>query len=110
MSTPGVGTPAGQYLEQLAEDQVRDLTSNQAIRRYTKNPQLLGAYAEASVRALIARMVLPFCRVSRGAIVCEEIVPDSCQLPGAGPPAGARVDNEFRLKRWHAGARTGGSE
>lgn len=59
----------------LAEDLVRDITSNHSLRRYTTNADLLGAWAEACVRNLIARMVHPL-RVSRGAIVYEGICPD----------------------------------
>ncbi len=65
-----------QFLEKLAEQLASELTANNSIRDFTRNPELIGAYAEATVRRLITRIVSPL-RVSRGSIVYEGICPDS---------------------------------
>ena len=69
-----------EYLLTLAGQLAHDLTANGAIKRFTTNPELIGAYAEATVRQLVARIVSPL-RVSRGTIVYEGNCPkDLSQL------------------------------
>ena len=45
------------FLNELAEQLARDLTANNAIKRFTTNTDLIGSYAEATVRQLIADRV-----------------------------------------------------
>src|SRR4051812_44709650 len=64
-----------QFLVALADQLARDLTANGAIKRFTNCTDLIGAYAEATVRQLVARIVSPL-RISHGAIIYEGICPD----------------------------------
>src|SRR5947209_5396581 len=64
-----------EFVDHLIEQLARELTANNAIRKFTTNKDIIGAYAEASVRQLVARIVDPL-RVSRGGIVWEGICPD----------------------------------
>ncbi len=61
------------WLRMLAQELVTPIQGNTDIRPFANNPDLIGAYAEGTVRALVERMVSPL-RVSRGAI----IAPDHC--------------------------------
>lgn len=63
-----------EFLLKLADQLSHDLTANESIKQFTDNPQLIGAFAEATVRQLVVRMVAPL-RVSRGSIVYEAICP-----------------------------------
>jgi hypothetical protein len=58
------------YLTMLAEALTLELTANSVIRRFTNNPDLIGAFAEATVRRFVHRTVFPL-HVSRGAIIYE---------------------------------------
>lgn len=64
------------FLEQLAKQLANDLKGNDQIRGFTTNSDLIGAYAEATVRSLVVRCVSPLL-VSRGAIVYEGNCPNS---------------------------------
>lgn len=65
---------ANEFLNSLAGQLVRDLSSQGAIGSLTTNPELKGAYAEALIRVFIKRAVAPL-RVSRGAIISEQNSP-----------------------------------
>ena len=58
------------YLSVLAEELANDLFGVARIKKFTDNSELLGAYAEAAIRDLVARTVYPL-RVSRGSIIHE---------------------------------------
>lgn len=58
----------------LAEELAQGLIANGRLRTFTRNTDLIGAYAEASVRDFVARYVAPL-RVSRGGIIYEENCP-----------------------------------
>jgi hypothetical protein len=57
-----------EYKWQLAEQLVHELQPVLAIKEFTDNAVLLGAYAEATVRRLTRRVVYPM-RVSTGAVL-----------------------------------------
>ena len=59
-----------EYLRMLAKELANDLFGVDRIKRFTGNPNLLGAYAEAAIRDFVARTVYPL-RVSRGSIIYE---------------------------------------
>jgi hypothetical protein len=63
------------FLRRLAEQLARDLTANDSVRLFTTNTALIGAYAEATVRELAARIVAPM-SVSRGSVIYEENCPE----------------------------------
>jgi hypothetical protein len=57
-----------EYMWQVAEQLVHELQPVLAIKQFTDNSVLLGAYAEATVRRLTRRVVYPM-RVSTGAVL-----------------------------------------
>src|SRR4051812_39366316 len=65
-----------EFLEHIKDHLARSLTASNEIRVFTDNTDLIGEHAEAVVQDLIARVVFPL-KVSRGAIVHEQICPDS---------------------------------
>jgi len=65
-----------EFLELLAEQLVVELQPNKAIRKFTTNPDIIGAYTEASLRQMVARIVHPL-RVSTGAVISEQL----CSTP-----------------------------
>jgi hypothetical protein len=68
------------FLELLAEQIVVELQPNKAISKFTTNPDIIGAYAEASLRQMVSRIVHPL-RVSTGAVISEQL----CSIPNKVP-------------------------
>ena len=69
-----------EFLHLLAEQFVSELQPNEAIRKFTTNSDVIGAYAEASLRQFVARVVAPL-RVSTGAVVSEQLCSDPGKVP-----------------------------
>lgn len=69
-----------EFLKALAEQIVAELQPNEGIRRFTTNPAVIGAYAEASVRQLVARIVFPL-RVATGAVISEQLCSRPREVP-----------------------------
>ena len=65
----------GDFLEWVARQLVHDLGPHAEIRSLTKNTAILGAYAEATVRKLIAQVVSPL-HVCTGTAVNEKLCSD----------------------------------
>jgi hypothetical protein len=64
-----------EYLTWTAKLLVHELAKNSLIRQLTKNPDIIGAYAEATVRELVSTVVSPL-RVSTGAVIDTDLIPD----------------------------------
>lgn len=56
------------YWKLYAENLVSSLTANVSITKFTKNPAVIGAYAEATIIDLVSKMVCPY-RCSTGSII-----------------------------------------
>jgi hypothetical protein len=61
-----------EYLAAYAQQFAGGLFANKAIKRFADNSDVIGAYAEATVRELIRKMVHPL-RVSRGAVIGPDL-------------------------------------
>ena len=59
-----------EFLDKIKDQLACDLLANKTIKAFTTNSDLIGAFAEATVRQLVHRMVAPL-RVSRGTIIYE---------------------------------------
>jgi hypothetical protein len=68
------------YYKFLCQELVESLTANTRIRQITSNPAIIGAYAEASIRAFVEKTVAPS-RVSTGSIVSPELLRKPEDLP-----------------------------
>lgn len=69
-----------EWIEFCGRQLVAGLTANDALRRLTNNPNLIGAYAESSIREFVRRFVTPL-KLSTGAIVYESNAGGNvCQL------------------------------
>ncbi|MFC1706741.1 DUF6602 domain-containing protein [Planctomycetota bacterium] len=64
------------YFAAVAAQLCAEVAQNTAIRKFADNSDVIGAYAENTVRKLIDRIVSPF-RVSTGAVVAPEL----CEKP-----------------------------
>jgi len=69
-----------QFLNELAEQLIHELRPNQSIKKLADNTDIIGAYAEATLRQFVARIVAPL-RVSTGAVISEKL----CENPKAVP-------------------------
>jgi hypothetical protein len=69
-----------QFLTELAGQVVAGLRGNDGIKRLVKNSAVIGAYAEATVRSVVARMVSPL-RVSTGAVISEQLCSNPKSVP-----------------------------
>jgi len=69
-----------EFLHLLADQLVSELRPNEAIKKFTSNPAVIGAYAEASLRRFVERVVFPL-RVSTGAVIDEKL----CSKPQSIP-------------------------
>ena len=65
-----------EFLDKIKDPLACDLLANKTIKAFTTNSDLIGAFAEASVRQLVHRMVAPL-RVSRGTIIYEDNCPEN---------------------------------
>lgn len=68
------------FMRLVAEDLVRELTPNLTIKKFANNTDVIGAFAEASVRRFVDKMVAP-ARVSTGAVISETL----CEAPDNVP-------------------------
>src|SRR5258705_13435223 len=71
-----MATDPKNYLRQMSDQLAAELVANCTIKNFTNNSELIGQFAEATVRRLIQRAVSPL-RVSRGGIIHEGICPDN---------------------------------
>ncbi len=69
-----------EFLRGLAQQLSSELIPNLSIRKFTTNPAIIGAYAEATVRQFITRMVAPL-RVSTGAVIDEKLCSNPAKVP-----------------------------
>jgi hypothetical protein len=67
------------FLREVVAELTHELRPNDAIKRFTANPTIIGQYAEESVRKLVRKTIAPL-RVSTGAVVDPVTVPDD-KLP-----------------------------
>lgn len=65
-----------QFLKALADQLIHELRPNQSIKRFADNSAIIGAYAEATLRQFVSRVVAPL-RVSTGAVISEQL----CERP-----------------------------
>lgn len=69
-----------EFLEQLAKQLASELSQNPAIKTFVSNPDVIGAYAEASVRQFVSHIVSPL-RVSTGAVIDEKLCSEPDKVP-----------------------------
>ncbi len=69
-----------EFLKHLANQLARELSQNPAIKTFLSNSDVIGAYAEASVRQFVSQIVSPL-RVSTGAVIDEKL----CSKPDKVP-------------------------
>ena len=69
-----------EFLEKIAEQIAQGLIANSQIKHFVTNPDVIGAYAEASVRELIRNIVSPV-RVCTGAVIDPELCEDPRTVP-----------------------------
>jgi len=69
-----------EFLRELAEQLSHELVPNASIRKFTTNSDIIGAYAEATVRQFIVRMVAPL-RVCTGAVIDEKLCSNPAEVP-----------------------------
>lgn len=69
-----------EFLHLLAKQFVSELRPNEDIRNFTTNPDVIGAYAEASLRQFISKVVFPL-RVSTGAVISEQLCSEPQKVP-----------------------------
>jgi hypothetical protein len=70
--------PRGSHQGLVATPLIEELKAIEGLKKFTTNPNVIGAHAEAIVRRLVGRVVAPL-RVSTGAVISEELYakPDS---------------------------------
>ena len=68
------------FLDAVAQQLIQELTPTAHIKTFTSNPAVIGAYAEAAVRSLVARIIAPL-RVCTGAIIGPELCADPKSVP-----------------------------
>jgi hypothetical protein len=61
-----------EYFSLVYREVVEELSANSRIRSFTRNSDIIGAYAEASIHRLARRILAPY-RVSTGAITSAEL-------------------------------------
>ena len=69
-----------EYLEFVASQLVEEIRPSAGLTRLTSNSKLLGAYTEAAVRRLVARVVSPL-QVSTGSVTDVELSASGEDLP-----------------------------
>jgi hypothetical protein len=65
-----MGVSGDAFLQLLAEELAHDFAPITRLKKFTSNPAIIGAHAEAAVRRFVRRAVAPL-RVSTGAIIYE---------------------------------------
>lgn len=69
-----------EFLKQLANQLASELSQNPAIKTFLSNSDVIGAYAEASVRQFVSHIVSPL-RVSTGAVIDEQLCSEPDKVP-----------------------------
>ena len=69
-----------EFLRALADQLTDELRPSDSIRHFTTNPVVLGAYAEASLRSFVAKLVSPL-RVCTGAVISEQLCSKPAKVP-----------------------------
>jgi hypothetical protein len=69
-----------EYYQLLAHELVAGLSANSRIIEITRNPTILGAYAEATVKEFVERVVAPY-RISTGTVVSPALLRGGMELP-----------------------------
>jgi hypothetical protein len=68
------------FMRMVADELVRELTPTATIKKFVDNSDVIGAFAEASVRRFVEKMVAP-ARVSTRAVISETL----CDTPDKVP-------------------------
>ena len=68
------------YMDMYAEELVNELVPNSRIKKFLRNPDVIGAYAESTVIRFVKRMVDPL-KVSTGAVISPELVATRNAIP-----------------------------
>lgn len=69
-----------EFLRALADQLTNELRPSESIHRFTTNPDVFGAYAEASLRSFVLKVVFPL-RVCTGAVVSEQLCSEPDKVP-----------------------------
>lgn len=69
-----------EFLCALASQMTDELRPSESIRRFTTNSAVLGAYAEASLRSFVLKVVFPL-RVCTGAVISEQLCSEPEKVP-----------------------------
>jgi len=69
-----------EFLRALASQMTDELRPSESIHRFTTNPDVLGAYAEASLRSFVLKVVFPL-RVCTGAVISEQLCSEPEKVP-----------------------------
>ena len=69
-----------EFLRALADELIAELRPSERIKTFTTNSDVIGAYAEASVRRFVARIVFPL-RVCTGAVISEQLCSNPATVP-----------------------------
>ncbi len=67
----GGSLPADAYLKRYTDEMCHELQGVLRLKQWTKSPVIIGAHAEAVVRAFIDRVVAPLLRCYTGSVVWE---------------------------------------
>jgi hypothetical protein len=68
------------FLKLLAPQILAELRPPTEIKRFTRNPAVVGAYIETAVREFVRRQVQPL-RVATGAVIDQDNIPGDVKLP-----------------------------
>ena len=68
------------YFSLVYRELVEELSANSRITEFTRNSDLIGAYAEASIHRLAKRVLSPY-RVSTGAVISPELFVAKEKIP-----------------------------
>jgi hypothetical protein len=68
------------FLRALASQMTDELRPSESIHRFTTNPDVLGAYAEASLRSFVLKVVFAL-RVCTGAVISEQLCSQPEKVP-----------------------------
>ncbi|HZS05205.1 MAG TPA: hypothetical protein VFD58_10260, partial [Blastocatellia bacterium] len=69
-----------QFLKELASQLIHELQPNHSIKTFADNTAIKGAFAEATLRQFVSRVVAPL-RVSTGAVISEELCDNPKKVP-----------------------------
>jgi len=69
-----------EFLRMLAPHIITELRPPSELQKFTRNPDVVGAYVETAVRAMIRRQVIPL-QVASGTVIDQENIPGDPKLP-----------------------------